>query len=113
MPDWSYHMLMRPLLFHMPAERGRDLTLCATATLEKLPQGPAIIEAFGHMRPPPEIQRTAFGITFASPVGLGAGIDVHAAALRGLARFGPGYLEVGPVTLESVTSETKIERRPE
>src|ERR1051326_2854152 len=113
MPDWSYHTLMRPLLFHMPAERGRDLMLWATATLENLPLGPAIIEAFGHMRPPPEIQRTALGITFASPVGLGAGIDGHAAALRGLARFGLGYLEVGPVTLRPVTSDAKIERQPE
>jgi dihydroorotate dehydrogenase len=90
MPDWSYGPLMRPLLFRLPTERGRDLTLWAVGTLGKLPLGPVIIEAFGHMRLAPELKRVALGTAFAGPVGLGAGLDAHAAALRGLARFGVG-----------------------
>jgi dihydroorotate dehydrogenase len=113
MPDWSYQPLLRPLLFRLPAERGRDLTLRATATLGKLPLGLAMIEVFGNMHPSSELQRTALGITFAGPVGLGADLDPHAIALRGLARFGFGYLEIGPVTEAPLSATASIERRPE
>jgi dihydroorotate dehydrogenase len=113
MPDWSYHPFFRPLLFRLSAERGRDLTLLSIGTLGKLPLGPAIIEAFGHMHPSPDLQRTALGITFAGPVGLGAELDTHAEALRGLERFGVGYLEIGPVTEAPLSSVARIERRPD
>ena len=51
------------------------------------------------MRPPATTRLSAFGLDFASPVGLGAGLDVHAAALPALAQCGFGFLEAGPVTL--------------
>ena len=40
----------------------------------------------------------AFGLTFKNPVGLAAGYDKDALALRGLAALGFGHLEVGTVT---------------
>jgi dihydroorotate dehydrogenase len=41
---------------------------------------------------------TAFGLTFNNPVGLAAGFDKDALALRGLAALGFGHIEVGTVT---------------
>jgi dihydroorotate dehydrogenase len=40
----------------------------------------------------------AFGLTFRNPVGLAAGYDKDALAIRGLAALGFGHLEVGTVT---------------
>ena len=40
----------------------------------------------------------AFGLTFKNPVGLAAGYDKDALAIRGLAALGFGHLEVGTVT---------------
>jgi len=40
----------------------------------------------------------AFGLTFANPVGLGAGFDKNAHYLRALAALGFGHVEVGTVT---------------
>jgi dihydroorotate dehydrogenase len=40
----------------------------------------------------------AFGLTFKNPVGLAAGYDKDALAIRGLATLGFGHLEVGTVT---------------
>ncbi|MFH1185506.1 MAG: quinone-dependent dihydroorotate dehydrogenase, partial [Chloroflexota bacterium] len=41
---------------------------------------------------------TAFGLTFKNPVGLAAGYDKDARAVRGLAALGFGHIEVGTVT---------------
>ncbi|HEY1014370.1 MAG TPA: hypothetical protein VGE07_16775, partial [Herpetosiphonaceae bacterium] len=46
-----------------------------------------------------------------SPVGLGAGLDLAGVAAPGLARFGFGFLELGPVTLEPFAASRPIERR--
>jgi dihydroorotate dehydrogenase len=110
MPDWSYHPFFRPLLFCLPVETARNLTLKSMGTLARLPLGPLLIETMGHMSPPPPLKRQHWGISFPSPVGLGAGLDTEANALSALAKFGFGYLELGPVLPENVTPWQKIER---
>lgn len=110
MPDWTYQTVFRPLLFRLPAARARDVTLRTTAALAAI-SGPAkTIECFGDMRPPTGARVSMFGRDFASPVGLGAGLDVHAVALTALAQCGFGFLEAGPVTLAPLP-EKRIERR--
>ena len=111
MPDWSYQPLFRPLLFRLPPATARDLTLGAIGRLAELPLGSAVIRFMGHMEPPDTLKRTAFGLAFPGPAGLGAGLDAHVVALPALAQFGFGFLEVGPVTVEPVRSATQIERR--
>src|SRR5690242_7642438 len=81
MPDWSYQPLFRPLLFCLPPEQARNLAFSVMGTLARLPLGPQVIEAFGHMAPSPTLTRSICGLTFPSPVGLGAGLDVHAVGL--------------------------------
>jgi dihydroorotate dehydrogenase len=111
MPDWSYRTLFRPMLFRLPAATARDLCLGLMGTLARLPLGPALIDLLGHMRPDARLARSFLGVTFPSPVGLGPGIDVRAAALPALARFGFGFLEVGPVTVEPHTGTGRLARR--
>jgi len=113
MPDWSYHPLFRPLLFSLSAEKGRHFALSAMGTLASLPFGPAVIELLGHMDPTDRLRTTLFGISFDSPVGLGAGLDVHARALPALAKFGFGYLEGGPVSTLPVHMDQHIQRMTE
>jgi hypothetical protein len=113
MPDWSYRTAFRPLLFRLPPTLGRDLCLGVVGTLARLPLGGKIIDLLGHMGPDPRLRRTVLGITFPSPVGLGAGIDVRARAPRALARFGFGFLEFGPVTREPISGPREAERRAE
>jgi dihydroorotate dehydrogenase len=110
MPDWSYRTVGRPLLFRLPVAAARGLCLSLVGTLARLPLGGKIIDLLGHMRPDPRLRREVLGIRFPSPVGLGAGLDVGAFALRALARFGFGFLEVGPVLREPIASR-EVERR--
>jgi dihydroorotate dehydrogenase len=111
MPDWSYRTLFRPLFFRLPPALARGLCLGVVGTLARLPLGGRVIDLLGHMRPDPRLRREILGVTFPSAVGLGAGIDVRATALRALARFGFGFLEVGPVTREPGITERDAELR--
>ena len=98
MPDWSYRTLFRPLLFRLPPSTARDLCLNVMGTLAGSPVGRFVIDFLGHMRPDQRLARTFQGLEFPSPVGLGCGIDIEAVAVPALARFGFGFIEVGPVT---------------
>jgi dihydroorotate dehydrogenase len=114
MPDWSYQTLFRPLLFQLPAARARALTLGALGLLANTRLGPQLIALLGHTAPAPSLSRIAWGITFPSPVGLGADLPDNERASGALARFGVGFVEVGPVTeLRQVTSSPApaVERR--
>jgi dihydroorotate dehydrogenase len=46
----------------------------------------------------PALAIDAFGLRFRNPIGLAAGFDKDAVAIRGLARLGFGFIEVGTVT---------------
>ena len=111
MPDWFYRTVSRPLLFRLPATAARDLALGFMGALARFPGGGAVIDFLGHMRPAARLRRTVLGVTVSSPVGLAPRLDVHAVALGALARFGLGFLEVGPVLLRSQDANSKVERR--
>jgi dihydroorotate dehydrogenase len=113
MPDWSYQTLFRPVLFRLPPERARDITLGLIGWLAARPWGPWMIEFVGHMQPPATLQRAADGLTFRTPIGIGAGLDPQALAPAALARFGVGFVEVGPVTRAPVPATTALTRDQE
>jgi dihydroorotate dehydrogenase len=110
MPDWFYRTVSRPLLFRLPAPLARDCALGLMGTLVRLPLGPQMIDLLGHMHPDPRLRCTHLGITFPSLIGLAPGIDGRALALPALARFGFGFLEVGPVTVVGPPS-VQVQRR--
>ncbi|MFS0558617.1 dihydroorotate dehydrogenase [Brevibacillus sp. 179-C9.3 HS] len=110
MPDWSYQTMFRPLLFLMPPERARSVTLHTIGALAKIPGGPAIIELMGHMQPPAQLSNTIGNVTFPTPVGLGAGLDTDCIAIQALSKFGFGFLELGPVSKEPIDSHNTVQR---
>jgi len=103
MPDWSYRTVLRPLLFLLPPETARDLSLLTIGALGNSRLGSAVIDFLGHMRADPRLETSILGRIFPTAVGLGAGLDPDAVATSGLARFGLGFLELGPVTVEPIT----------
>ena len=109
-PDWSYQNVFQPLLFRLSAPVARDLTFAAIGRLARAPWGPKLIEFMGHMRSPEGAGVTAFDLNFSSRVGLGAGLDVHVLGPRALAKFGLGWLEFGPVSLEPIGNVDDVQR---
>lgn len=111
MPDWFYRTVTRPLLFKLPAVPARDFAVGFMGRLARLPFGPAAIDFLGHMRADPRLRQSFLGIDFPTAVGLGPGLDAEARALPALARFGFGFLEVGPVSAGATAGRAPIARQ--
>ena len=88
------------MLFSLPATRARDFALGFMGSLSRLPLGPYLIDFLGHMRADPRLRQSFLDTTFPTAVGIGPWLDTHAVATRALARFGVGFIEIGPVTLD-------------
>ena len=110
MPDWFYRTVSQPILFRLPAHRARDLALGFMGRLARLPLGLAVIDFLGHMRADARLRQSFLGIDFPTVVGLGPWLDSRAAALPALSRFGFGFLEVGPLTVEGNVTCLPVER---
>jgi dihydroorotate dehydrogenase len=85
----------RSYLFRLDPETAHTLTLNLLRVTSAVPPLNWIVSL--SLRSPSK-PVTAFGLTFKNPVGLAAGYDKDAVALRGLAALGFSHLEVGTVT---------------
>ena len=79
------YSLIRPLLFQLPPERAHALALYMAGWLP-------------HRYHNEKLEQKLFGLQFVNPVGLSAGFDKNASAIKGLSRLGFGFLELGTVT---------------
>ena len=113
MPDWSYRTVLRPLLFPLPVELARIATLGFMGTLARLPLGSVVIDFLGHMRPDVRLATRLGELKFSSPVGLGPHLDTKLMATAALARFGVGFVEVGPVAMNVAAPTVAIIRHPQ
>src|SRR5215213_4520017 len=89
------YRLFRSLLFRLDPETAHQLTLQAIRFAGDFPPSRWILT---QLYKPPAKPVHAFGLTFKNPVGLAAGYDKDALAIRGLAALGFGHLEIGTVT---------------
>ncbi|HWE35675.1 MAG TPA: hypothetical protein VG406_03820 [Isosphaeraceae bacterium] len=110
MPDWSYRTILRPLLWRLPPAAAREVSLGVMGALGGSAIGRAVIDFMGHMRPSPRLRRTFSGIEFPSAVGIGRDLDPGALALPALARFGVGFVAIGPISLEPSAGAGPVER---
>ncbi|MGB8646138.1 MAG: quinone-dependent dihydroorotate dehydrogenase [Anaerolineae bacterium] len=98
--------LIRPLLFKLDPEQAHHLTLRAVALAGDISLSRAALQARYELNDP-RLAVEAFGLRFRNPVGLAAGYDKDAAAVRGLSSLGFGHVEVGTVTCKSQAGNPK------
>jgi len=84
----------RSLLFRLDPETAHQLTL----QLMRISGVEPIYSVLRAIYSAPSKPVNAFGLTFKNPVGLAAGYDKDAMAIKGLSALGFGHLEVGTVT---------------
>ncbi|MGH7907880.1 MAG: quinone-dependent dihydroorotate dehydrogenase [Candidatus Binataceae bacterium] len=87
-PEFLYPRVIRPLLFRLDAERAHQVTLAFLALLPTIPR----------RRDPFELAVRLFGINFRNPVGVAAGLDKDARAIRAWSGLGFGFAEIGTIT---------------
>lgn len=112
MPDWFYRTVSKPILFRFSAPRARDFALGFMSGLSHLPLGRYAIDFLGHMRADPRLQQTFGELSFPTATGIGPWLDTNAVAVHALARFGVGFIEVGPVTLDRHVAGRPLKRLP-
>lgn len=83
----------RSILFALEAERAHHLTIAMLATWGRL--GAPISS---RIDPSASLATRVAGIDFATPIGLAAGVDKDARAIRGFFALGFGSVEVGTLT---------------
>ena len=84
----------RSLLFRLDPETAHQLTL----QLMRIGGNEPIHSILRAIYSAPSKPVNAFGLTFKNPVGLAAGYDKDAVAIKGLSTLGFGHIEVGTVT---------------
>ena len=85
----------RRVLFRIDPETAHQITLNALRLAGDFPPSNWILKQL-YGTPSKPVQ--AFGLTFENPVGLAAGYDKDAIAIKGLSALGFGHVEVGTVT---------------
>ena len=103
---------IRPLLFKPNPEDIHALSLDALNNTRYIFGAQWLLKQI-FSAPPKPVE--AFGLTFPNPVGLAAGFDKNAAAVRGLSLLGFGHIEVGTVTPlpQRGNPEPRVFRLPE
>jgi dihydroorotate dehydrogenase len=92
-----YRKLFDLVLTRLPPERAHALALAALDRLTSRPRPRALLRSHAHIDD--ELIRVrALGLTFASPLGVAAGLDKNAEHFEGLGALGFGFVEVGTVT---------------
>ena len=87
--------IFRKALFKLDPEQAHALTVAALGLAGSITPARWILQ-LAFASPPRPV--TAFGLTFRNQIGLAAGYDQDARAVRGLAALGFGHVEVGTVT---------------
>ena len=83
-----YTQVLRPLMFRFDPETAHRLTIAA---LSLMPPKQSASD-------PPELANTVFGLRFTNPVGVAAGLDKDARAIRAWNALGFGFAELGTIT---------------
>ena len=97
MPDWTYHPAWRPLVFRLPAEDARRLTVGYLSLQGRTKVGRELFRLLSYGIPNESTE--VFGIDFPSRFGMGPGLDIDGRGLRVSQYLGCGFLSVGPVSV--------------
>jgi dihydroorotate dehydrogenase len=95
------YRVARPLLFAFEPERIHRLTIAGLRFAAAHGWSHALLRWFGGVRPEPDAGVQLLGLPFRNRVGIGAGFDKDARAVRGWEALGAGFVEVGTVTPEA------------
>ena len=93
-----YQKMAKPVLFRMEPERAHHLTIGGLQKAGSIPGMRSLLHGLYGVSACPELNVSLWGIDFSNPVGLAAGLDKNADAVKGLSSLGFGFMEVGTVT---------------
>ncbi|BFT70565.1 quinone-dependent dihydroorotate dehydrogenase [Paenibacillus sp. P36] len=93
-----YKKLAKPILFRMDPEKAHHLTIDGLSAVTRFPGGAQLLKSMYGVQNSPLMNQRIWGLEFANPVGLAAGLDKNAKAVKGFSQLGFGFMEVGTIT---------------
>lgn len=93
-----YQKFIRPLLFRFQPETAHHLTMVGLNVAGKIPGASTLLRGMYGTKANRKLETQLFGLTFHTPIGLAAGLDKNAEAVKAFSNMGFGFLEVGTVT---------------
>src|SRR5438128_2578971 len=110
MPDWTYHPIWRPLMFRLPGEDARRLTIGYLDLQGRTRIGRELFRLLSYGFPQADEGVELLGLRFRSRVGVGAGLDLEGRAGPVLQYLGSGFVLVGPTTVEGQPRDRTFDR---
>ena len=92
-----YKILIKKLLFLLPAERAHHLTISLLKATLALPGLQWMFRTLYQVQDP-RLHKQVMGLPFPNPVGLAAGFDKDGTSFSQMAALGFGFIELGTVT---------------
>ena len=89
----AYTSLLKPLLFRLDPEVAHNLII---AGMQRAAPPSLLRRLYGYAHP--QLAQRVWGLEFASPIGLAAGLDKNGMAIDALAACGFSHVEIGTVT---------------
>ncbi|KQX47014.1 MULTISPECIES: quinone-dependent dihydroorotate dehydrogenase [unclassified Paenibacillus] len=93
-----YKKLGKPILFRMDPEKAHHLTIDGLSAVVSFPGGKQLLKSMYGVPYSPILAQQLWGLQFANPIGLAAGLDKNAKAVKGFSQLGFGFMEVGTIT---------------
>lgn len=108
------YQLVKPFFFSQDPEHIHEQVMKGLITVSKVPALQTALEPFTVFEDP-RLKIERFGLTFPNPIGLAAGFDKNALAVRAWPTLGFGFLEVGTITAlaQSGNPKPRLFRLPE
>lgn len=97
----NLYKIFRPLIFKLDAETAHNLAINFLKYFPNLVTSCTINKQYKNLR------QNLWGLDFTSPIGIAAGFDKNAEAVKALHQFGFGFVEVGTVTPKSQKGNAK------
>jgi dihydroorotate dehydrogenase len=95
-----YRLFVRPALYALPPETAHRMVMSGLGLCARLPLLLPLVRSVLATRDP-ALAIEAFGLRFANPIGVAAGLDKNAEAFEPLGALGFGFVEVGTLTAEA------------
>lgn len=98
MPDWSYHLLFKPILSHLSPQMSREFIHRGMNRIASIPGGHHIINFLGREESSKLLEKEIQDVKYVNPIGLSGKIDPLLSGSRAFSNLGFGFIEIGPVT---------------
>lgn len=93
-----YRNIGKPVFFKMDPEKAHHLVVGGMERAAMLPGAGTAMRGMYGVKETADLAVDLFGLHFPTPVGLAAGLDKNARAVKGFSSIGFGFMEVGTVT---------------